>query len=78
LGECGPAAWLCLKNFPFVFPVSELYSVSRNPSEEINCIVVDGGLASGLMWTDMQAGLSSLYGKLFTQFPAAFAKFLDT
>jgi NAD(P)-dependent dehydrogenase (short-subunit alcohol dehydrogenase family) len=37
-------------------------------------IVIDGGMTSGLMWTDMQAWLGGLYGNLCKQFPAAFAK----
>jgi hypothetical protein len=37
-------------------------------------IVVDGGLTSGLKWSDMQGWLGGLYGKLATQFPSAFAK----
>jgi NAD(P)-dependent dehydrogenase (short-subunit alcohol dehydrogenase family) len=36
-------------------------------------IVVDGGLTSGMMWSDMQAGTSRLFGNLSRQFPAAFA-----
>jgi NAD(P)-dependent dehydrogenase (short-subunit alcohol dehydrogenase family) len=37
-------------------------------------IVVDGGLTSGLGWSEMQAWSQALYGKLSMQFPAAFAK----
>jgi hypothetical protein len=37
-------------------------------------IVVDGGMTSGLMWSDMQSWLNGLYGKLYKQFPEAFAK----
>jgi NAD(P)-dependent dehydrogenase (short-subunit alcohol dehydrogenase family) len=36
-------------------------------------IVVDGGLTSGLKWSDMNSWLGSMYGTLATQFPAAFA-----
>jgi NAD(P)-dependent dehydrogenase (short-subunit alcohol dehydrogenase family) len=37
-------------------------------------IVVDGGLTSGLKWSDMNGWLGSMYGTLATQFPEAFAK----
>jgi NAD(P)-dependent dehydrogenase (short-subunit alcohol dehydrogenase family) len=36
-------------------------------------IVVDGGLTSGIKWSDMQASSSRLFGNLRRQFPAAFA-----
>jgi NAD(P)-dependent dehydrogenase (short-subunit alcohol dehydrogenase family) len=35
-------------------------------------IVVDGGLTSGIMWSDMRAASSRLFGNLSRQFPAAF------
>ncbi len=36
-------------------------------------IVVDGGLTSGVPWSDMQAWIEALYSQLGNQFPAAFA-----
>jgi NAD(P)-dependent dehydrogenase (short-subunit alcohol dehydrogenase family) len=37
-------------------------------------IVVDGGLTSGKMWSEMNAWSKGLYSELDSQFPAAFAK----
>jgi NAD(P)-dependent dehydrogenase (short-subunit alcohol dehydrogenase family) len=37
-------------------------------------IVVDGGLTSGLKWSDMNGWLGNMYGTLAKQFPVAFAK----
>jgi len=37
-------------------------------------IVIDGGMTTGMLWSDMQAWITSLYGKLAQQFPAAFAQ----
>jgi NAD(P)-dependent dehydrogenase (short-subunit alcohol dehydrogenase family) len=37
-------------------------------------IVVDGGLTSGKMWSEMNAWTKGLYSELGSQFPAAFAK----
>lgn len=41
-------------------------------------IVVDGGLSSGMMWSDMQAWINALYGKMAEQFPQAFAAMAKT
>lgn len=37
-------------------------------------IVIDGGMTTGLQWSQMQSWLASLYGDLATQFPDAFSK----
>ncbi|MGC9158348.1 MAG: SDR family NAD(P)-dependent oxidoreductase [Terracidiphilus sp.] len=37
-------------------------------------VVVDGGLTSGVMWSDMQAWVKDLYTELAGQFPEAFAR----
>ena len=37
-------------------------------------IVIDGGMTTGLKWSDVQGWANALYGKLAQQFPAAFAK----
>lgn len=37
-------------------------------------VVVDGGLTSGVPWSDQQAWAKALYGNLSQQFPAAFAE----
>ena len=41
-------------------------------------IVVDGGLTSGLLWSDMQGWANALYGKMAARYPNVFAQMAAT